>query len=348
MPAIKYFVWDVNPILLKIDKLHLPFQVSVIGLMLAVVLYYLGYSFLEKQRLKQQHEGSGDDQPVALPVSWSIGLIIVSIAIGQLVTIPLGWWIIHALGPIRIHWYGLMWAIAFILGYYLGLKMFRDAGKSQERLDSLLIYIMIGTVIGARLGHVLFYQPDYYFAHPSEIIKIWHGGLASHGAAVGILIAIWLYVRKYPDMQYLWVLDRVVIPVAIGGAFVRIGNFFNSEIIGHVTHVPWAIIFERVDAFPRHPSMLYEAICYMIGFFILWWIYKRYKASPPKGLLLGIFLVYVFTGRFLIEYTKVRQADFTANWPITMGQLLSIPFVLFGIWLLVKKVDYSGKKDPDN
>ncbi|HKI44965.1 MAG TPA: prolipoprotein diacylglyceryl transferase [Balneolales bacterium] len=346
MPAINYFEWDVNPILLKIDQIHLPFAVSVVGLMLALVLYYLGYSYLEKQKLKQLPEESANSEPVALPASWTIGLIVGSVIIGQLFTVPPGLWIIHAFGPIRIHWYGLMWAIAFILGYYLGMKMFSDAGKSQERLDSLLIYIMIGTVIGARLGHVLFYQPDYYFAHPSEIIKIWHGGLASHGAAVGILIAIWLYVRKYPDMKYLWVLDRVVIPVAIGGAFVRVGNFFNSEIIGHVTHVPWAIVFERVDAFPRHPSMLYEAVCYLIGFFILWWIYKHYKASPPKGLLLGVFLVYVFTGRFLIEYTKVRQADFTAHWPITMGQLLSIPFVLFGIWLLVKKVDYSEKKEP--
>lgn len=345
MSGSNYIVWDVNPIMLKTGQVHLPFPVSIIGLMLAFVFYYFGYSYLEKKRREKQSSKSKKDEPVPLPVTWTIGLIIGSVVIGQLLTIPLGLWVIHTFGPIRIRWYGLMWATAFLLGYYLGLKMFRDAGKSQELLDSLLIYIMIGTVIGARLGHVLFYQPDYYFAHPSEIIKIWHGGLASHGAAVGILIAIWLYIRKYPEMRYLWVLDRVVIPVAIGGAFVRIGNFFNSEIIGHVTHVPWAIIFERVDMLPRHPSMLYEAVCYMIGFFILWWIYKRYHAKPPEGLLLGIFLVYVFTGRFLIEYTKVRQADFTANWPITMGQLLSIPFVLFGIWLLVKKVKYPPKTE---
>ena len=343
MPNSKYFVWDGSPVLFKSGQVHLPFAVSVVGLILAVILYFVGYSYLEKKKLRELAHKPHKDEMITLPASWIIGLIIGSLIVGQILTIPLGWWVIHRFGPVTIRWYGVMFAMAFLLGYYLGVRMFNDAGVPRQRLESLLTYIMIGTVIGARLGHVIFYEPDYYFAHPSEIIKIWHGGLASHGAAVGILIAIWLYVRKYPDMKYLWVLDRVVIPVAIGGAFVRIGNFFNSEIIGHITHVPWAIIFQRDDMLPRHPSMLYESLCYLIGFFILWWIYKRYKAKPPEGLLLGVFLVYVFAGRFLIEYTKVRQADFTANWPITMGQLLSIPFVLFGIWLLVKKVKFPQK-----
>lgn len=345
MPNSNFFVWDGSPVLFKSGVVNLPFAVSIVGLILAVVFYFLGYNYLEKQKIKNLPRKASGDERVTLPGSWIAGLIIGSLVVGQLVTVPLGWWVIHTFGPVTIRWYGVMFALAFLLGYYLGVKMFRDAGKPPERLETLLTYIMIGTVVGARLGHVIFYEPDYYFAHPSEIIKIWHGGLASHGAAIGILIAIWLYVRKFPNMKYLWVLDRVVIPVAIGGAFVRMGNFFNSEIIGHVSHVPWAIIFQRDDMLPRHPSMLYESLCYLIGFFILWWMYKKYKASPPEGLLLGVFLIYVFTGRFLIEFTKVRQADFTANWPITMGQLLSIPFVLFGIWLLVKKVKYPKKTE---
>ncbi len=345
MPHSKYIVWDTSPTLFKTGVINLPFAFSLAGIILSIILYYYIYNYLIKQKQKNRQGEVQKNKNITLPAIWTWSLIIGTLVVGQLVTIPFNIWLIHSLGPFTVRYYGVIFAIAFLLGYYLGVKMFKDAGKPQERLDVLFIYVIIATVIGARLGQVFFYTPDYYFSHPAEIIKIWHGGLASHGAAIGILIGIWLYVRKYPDMKYIWVLDRVVIPVVIGGAFVRIGNFFNSEIIGRVTHVPWAIIFERVDMLPRHPSMLYESFCYFIGFFILWRIYKHYKAAPPDGLLLGVFLVYVFVCRFLIEFTKTRQADFTANWPISMGQLLSIPFIIFGIWLLVKYVKYPSKNN---
>ncbi len=357
----KYFVWDFSPTFLRSGRIHLPIPVSVVGLILSAVIYYAGYRYTagkasgtESAEGMQSSEGSGVTEDSYQAAAGSSGspsrsvsgfragaLIVASLIVGQLLTVPLSLGIIRAFGPLTIRWYGLMWDIAFLLGYLLGLKMFRDAGKPVQRLDSLLLYVMIGTVLGARLGQVLFYTPDFYFAHPIQILEIWNGGLASHGAAAGALIAVWLYVRKYPDMKYLWVLDRIVIPAAIGGAFVRIGNFFNSEILGHVSHLPWAIIFERVDLLPRQPSMLYEAGWYFIGFFILWRLYSRYKGAPPDGLIFGVFLVYVFSGRILIEFTKTHQADFTAGWPIKMGQLLSIPFILCGIWLLARKVKYK-------
>ena len=361
----RYLVWDFSPTFLRSGRIYLPIPVSVVGLILSSVLYYGGYRYLagradgstgaaddakgarspgeagapvDMDQAADMPSGAGSSRLSTVKV---VALIVASLIVGQLLTVPLNIGIIRTFGPLTIRWYGLMWDIAFLLGYFLGLKMFRDAGKPLQRLDSLLLYVMIGTVVGARLGQVFFYTPDFYFAHPIQILEIWNGGLASHGAAAGALIAVWLYVRKYPDMKYLWLLDRIVIPATIGGAFVRIGNFFNSEILGQVSHLPWAIIFERVDMLPRQPSMLYEAAWYFMGFFLLWWIYRRYKGAPPDGLIFGVFLVYVFSGRIMIEFTKTHQADFTAGWPIKMGQLLSIPFVLFGIWLLTRKVKHK-------
>ncbi|HKJ32823.1 MAG TPA: prolipoprotein diacylglyceryl transferase [Balneolaceae bacterium] len=342
----KYLVWDASPNAFKTGVLHLPFPVSIWGLVLAAVLFFIGYSYLEKKE-REKFEGTDkEDKEVVVNGYLLLGLGIVSLIIGQLLFLfvihgPM----IHHIGPITVRWYGMMWALAFIVGYFLGTKMYRDAGKPQEELESLLTYIIIATVIGARLGHVLFYEPTYYFNHPSEIIKIWHGGLASHGAAIGMIIAIWLYCRKF-GYKFLWVTDRVMVPVAIGGSFVRIGNFFNSEIIGHVTHVPWAIIFERRDMLPRHPSQLYESIWYFSLFVILWFIYKKYKNKPPEGFLFGFAMIYMFIGRFMIEFTKVRQADFGHGWPLDMGQILSIPFILLGIWILWKKVDFNKVKHP--
>ena len=361
----KFLIWDFNPIFFSSGKIHLPIPISVVGLILASVIYYSGYRYFARRAAgsgskpgdvtndegADQLEPASDIEQKSTAVTQArssnlsimkVGLLIAaSFSIGQLLTVPLHLGIIHAVGPLTIRWYALMWELAFLAGYLFGAKMFRDAGKPVQRLDSLFVYAIIGIVVGARLGQVFFYTPNFYFAHPIQILEIWNGGLASHGAVAGALIALWLYVRKYPDMKYFWLLDRIVIPVTLGGAFVRIGNFFNSEILGHVSHLPWAIIFERIDMLPRQPSMLYEAAWYFIGFFLLWWIYRRYKGAPPDGLIFGIFLVYVFSGRIMIEFTKTHQADFTAGWPIKMGQLLSIPFILCGIWLLARKVKYK-------
>lgn len=341
-----YIVWDANPIAFSSGIMKLPFAVNVYGLILAAVLFFTGYHFLEKreeERIKNEEPNKG-----LLRITWYTVLILLalSLGIGELIFTIIPSPMLHTIGPITVRYYGIMWAIAFTIGYFLGIKMFKDAGKPLEDLESLLTYVMIATVVGARLGQIFFYEPSYYFHHPAQIPMIWHGGLASHGAAIGIVIAIWLYMRKHPGYSFLWITDRVVIPVAIGGVFVRIGNFFNSEIIGHVTHVPWAIIFERRDMLPRHPSQLYEAVWYLSLFIILWIMYKRYKTKPPDGLIFGFFLVYMFVGRFMIEFTKLHQADFVSNrWPLDVGQLLSIPFILVGIWILWKKVDYKQHSD---
>ena len=198
------------------------------------------------------------------------------------------------------------------------------------------MYMVIGTVIGARLGHVLFYDPGYYLSNPLEIIMIWKGGLASHGGGLGIIIAIYLYSRKHPDQPCLWLLDRLAIPTALGASFIRLGNFFNSEILGVQTNLPWAIVFERVDAIPRHPVQLYESITYAIIFIILLTIYKQLTDRLKDGILLGTMLILIFTMRFFLEFIKTDQASYAGGAAISVGQWLSIPMVLAGTILVVR------------
>ncbi len=243
--------------------------------------------------------------------------------------------VITEIGPLALRWYGLLFAASFIAGYVIERKLFFDAEREEQEVESLLTYVLIGTVVGARLGHVLFYDPWFYFVErPDQILAIWNGGLASHGGAVGILIAMYLYTKKREDMSFYWLADRVVVPVALAGAFIRTGNFFNSEIYGKVTDVPWAVIFAKIDMLPRHPTMLYEAILSLLVFALLITIYKVYNTSPPKGMLFGTFLTTLFLGRFLLEYTKVAQADFAASWVFNMGQWLSLPLIMWGVRLL--------------
>lgn len=334
-----YLVWNANPTAFTTGKVHLPVTLNLFGVVLAIILYFVGFSWLMKRKQAQLPPGKKKDE--AELSGWTVlALIIGSFILGELVFAVLPSPTFSTFGPLRIRWYGIMFALAFLSGYFVGAKLFLKAGRSREQLETLLTYILFATVIGARLGHVLFYEPSYYFSHPAEIIKIWHGGLASHGAAIGILIAIWLFKRNH-KANFLWTVDVVCTCVALGGSFVRIGNFFNSEIIGKVTHVPWAIIFARVDMLPRHPSMLYESVWYLSLFIILWVIWRKYDFHPPEGFVFGFFLIYMFTGRFLLEYTKVHQADFGQNWILDMGQILSIPFILLGIWILWKKVDWN-------
>ncbi len=246
-----------------------------------------------------------------------------------------------SLGPLEPRWYGILFASSFLVGFWLTRKMFVHAKRDPEEVDQLLTYVLIGTVIGARLGHVLFYDPGYYLRYPGEILAIWHGGLASHGAAIGIIIAMHLFTKKFKNMSFLWLADRVAVVVAIAGAFIRTGNFMNSEIVGQPTEVPWAVIFTKVDMLPRHPTQLYEALLSIIVFGILWKVYHSYKKNPPEGSLFGLFLATLFTGRFLLEFTKMEQAAFAADWVFNMGQWLSIPLIAIGIWLMIKKVNWS-------
>ncbi|MEX0610380.1 MAG: prolipoprotein diacylglyceryl transferase [Balneolaceae bacterium] len=257
--------------------------------------------------------------------------------------------VIFSLGPISPRWYGLMFAFAFVSGYIFGVRLWKDAGRKVEEMESVLTWILVGTVIGARFGHVIFYDPSYYLRNLDQVLAVWNGGLASHGAAIGVIIAIYYLAKKKSGMTFLWLADRVVIPAAIGGMFIRIGNFFNSEIVGIESDAPWAIIFTNLPGpagmVPRHPTMLYEALLCIVVFAVLWTIYKKYKNNPPEGALLGTFLILLFSGRFFLEYTKIPQAEFANEWALNMGQILSIPMVLIGVYLIIKKVDWKKKVD---
>lgn len=240
------------------------------------------------------------------------------------------------LGPLQIRWYGLLFAAGFLAGFFIMQWIFRRENKPEEDLDRLLIYVALGAVIGARLGHVLFYDPVWFFTHPTEIIKVWHGGLASHGGGIGLFLALWLYARKRPNQPYLWLLDRMALPVALGGSFIRLGNLFNSEILGRPADVPWAIIFARIDPIPRHPVQLYESFAYLTIFVMLFLVYRRLGARTPRGLTAGLFLVLVFGWRFIAEFFKIRQAAFGEALPLSMGQFLSIPMIILGIIILAR------------
>lgn len=241
---------------------------------------------------------------------------------------------IFQVGAFAVRWYGLCFALMFLQGFFLLRWQFRIEGKNEKDAERVLTYMVVGTLVGARLVHVLFYDPAYYWKHPLEIPAIWEGGLASHGGALGILVALYLYTRPRPDQGFIWLLDRIAVSAAIGSCLVRIGNLFNSEILGKETQVPWAFVFQRVDNVPRHPAQLYEAIAYGLLFVVLLQIYRRMRDRTPRGLLFGLFLVGTFGARFFLEFLKQPQASYEQNFAITVGQWLSIPFVIWGVILL--------------
>jgi len=205
-------------------------------------------------------------------------------------------------------------------------------------LDKLTIYMVVSTVIGARLGHCLFYEPDLYLANPISILYIWEGGLASHGAGIGIIVGLWIFSRK-TQRPFLWIIDRIAVVVALAGTFIRTGNLMNSEIFGNITTLPWGFRFLRASnpleqADPRHPTQIYEALSYLLIFFFLLFYYYRKDGKPRQGILIGWFLVLVFGMRFLIEFIKEPQVDFERSMTLNMGQLLSIPFIMIGVLLI--------------
>jgi len=237
---------------------------------------------------------------------------------------------------LSIRYYGVLFASAFFFGYLIMQKIFKQEGLTVELLDKLTVYVAVGTIIGARLGHVLFYDPSYYLSNPVEILKIWRGGLASHGAAVGILVALYYFARKNKK-PYLWILDRIVIVVALAGFFIRMGNLMNSEIYGIQTSLPWGFIFERRgEVVPKHPTQIYEALSYLLIFVLLYTIYKKKGPNVRQGLIFSIFLITLFSVRFFIEFIKEVQVDFEQTMTLNMGQWLSIPFVIMGFYLLYR------------
>ena len=249
------------------------------------------------------------------------------------------------LGFITLRYYSMMFLIAFAGGYYILKSMFNAENVSQDVLDKVLVYTIVGTVLGARLGHVIFYQAELFLQDPLSVFLPFQfvpefkftgfRGLASHGAALGIFIAMLLFSRKVVNRHVMWILDRIVIPVSFGGIFVRIGNFLNSEIVGKPTESDFGVIFVQLgESFPRHPAQLYESACYLLLFVILFLVYKQTQALQKQGFLFSLFFTLLWTIRFLVEYVKAPQVAERADWLFNTGQLLSLPLVAIGIVLL--------------
>jgi len=243
---------------------------------------------------------------------------------------------IFSLGSLHVRWYGMFFAIGFLFGYNHVEKMFKHEQENLKWLESLFIYLIVATVVGARLGHVLFYGWNYYSQHPIEILFVWQGGLASHGGVLGILIALTIWSKRISKRSLLWVLDRVVVPTALVAALIRLGNLMNSEIYGVQTTLPWGFIFERNhETVAKHPTQLYESLSYLFTFGVMLYMYWKTKAKDYQGLIFGVFFIMVFSARFFIEFIKEDQEAFEAGMSLNMGQILSIPFVLTGIVLVV-------------
>lgn len=258
------------------------------------------------------------------------------------------------LGAVEVRWYGLLFALGLILlGPMIAEKMWKREGLPEAWLNSLFIYVVVGTVIGARLGHVLFYDPAYYLANPSKIIAVWEGGLASHGGALGVIIAVWIYSCRVAGRSILWTLDRIAVPTGLVAMFIRLGNLMNSEIFGRPTDLPWGFRFLRSAEYHQlvpdlsigcHPTQLYEALAYLLTFLLTMWLYwRRDMARRYQGLIFGVLLLCIFGSRILIESVKnVQEAwevDLIASYGLNMGQILSIPFVVVGgclvLWSLI-------------
>ena len=267
-------------------------------------------------------------------------------------------------GPFTIHWYSLCWLIGLALAYFIVQRLYREQKVKEGLFDPLFVFCFIGILVGARLGHCLFYQPDIFLSSWHHFVEIfipieflsdgsWHftgyRGLASHGGTLGLMIALWAYVRK-TGMNLWQVLDNIAIATPVTACFIRLGNLMNSEIIGKVSDVPWAFVFERVDNLPRHPGQLYEAIAYAILFFIGWRLYRRMPQRVGTGYFFGLCLAYIFTARFFIEFTKEVQEAFEASLPLDMGQLLSLPFIVLGVACMAggKWMDKIAKRKQNN
>lgn len=259
--------------------------------------------------------------------------------------------------------YGLLFVSGLIIGFFVIKKMFKKENVEEAVLDKLVMYMVLATIVGARLGHVLFYGPYYdtvdhcgnlqqgYFQHPLDIFKVWEGGLASHGGAIAVLLALMYFSKKVSKRPLMWILDRIAIPIAIAATFIRLGNLVNHEIVGDRTNVPWAFSFHNyydealcgIDATPRHPTQLYEAICYLFIFVLLYFLYWKKEAWKKQGYVFGLFLTLLFTARFLIEFVKVGQTDRDSYMVLNTGQMLSIPFIVAGAIIFWKAI--KGKTD---
>lgn len=256
---------------------------------------------------------------------------------------------IFSFGPISVRWYGLAFAVGFIIGYQIVARMFRHEGAPERWLGILLTYVVIATIVGARLGHVFFYEWDYYSVHPEKIWRIWEGGLASHGGTIALIIALFIFSWCVSKKPASWVFDKLVIAIALVGGLIRLGNLMNSEIYGGPTDLPWGFVFVRDgQTVPAHPTQIYEALCYFALFALLMWMYWKKNAEERPWLITGIFFLGIFIPRFLIEYIKNVQVEseyrMIAEYGMNLGQMLSIPFILIGFGLIAWAMCYPRQK----
>lgn len=248
--------------------------------------------------------------------------------------------VIFSLGPVSVRWYGLAFAIGFIIGYNVVAAMFKHEGAPEKWLGILLTYVVVATIVGSRLGHVFFYEWGYYSQHPAEILQIWNGGLASHGGTIGNIIAVFLFSWLVAHKPASWTFDKLVIPIALVGGLIRLGNLMNSEIYGGPTDLPWGFVFlHNGETIPKHPTQIYEALCYFALFALLMWMYWKRNAEERPWLITGVFFLGIFVPRFLIEYIKNVQVgseyEMIARYGMNLGQMLSLPFIAIGIFLVI-------------
>lgn len=272
---------------------------------------------------------------------------------------------LFSIGPLTVRWYGLLWAVGIWLALIIVQRIFKHEKHPEAWVDKLFIYTVLGTIVGARLGHCFFYEwkelaepvtflgisfkyGNHYLTHPWELLYIWRGGLASHGGAIGILIAMYYYNKNVSKKGYIWIFDRLVIGVALAGAAIRLGNLMNSEIYGTATTLPWGFIFVRDgQTEPMHPTQIYEMIYCLVTFAVTYWLYYKKEAYKKTGLIFGVFLLGIFGTRFLLEFIKLNQEAFESGMILNMGQILSVPFIVWGIWLIMnsnKTVAVKAKK----
>ena len=263
----------------------------------------------------------------------------------------------------EIRWYGLLWVIGLIVAVSIVQRIFEKEKLPEKWFDSLFIYMMLGIIIGARLGHCLFYDPAYYLANPLDILKIWEGGLASHGGVLGIIIAVWLYSKRVTKKSMIWTFDRVIVPTGFTAAMIRLGNLMNHEIYGGPTSQPWGFRFiENINAWmagappiysePSHPTQIYEALVYFSVFFVTMYLFWKTDAKKKQGLLIGIAMIMIFLSRFFIEFIKEVQVEseilMRESTGLILGQWLSIPFVLWGVWLVWNAFRNSKKENSQD
>jgi len=337
---LNFVTWTCRPEIFAIDSLTLSSALLAAGILLCIV--WAAVDRVMASRARKRWLAAGADPKKKPDDDWSntiMAAIIAAVLVYFRAHNPEG----VTIGPLAIRWYGLMFLIGFVVGYRIVWHMFRHEGAPEQWLPTLLIYVAVATIVGARLGHCFFYEWDYYSAHPAKIIAFWEGGLASHGGTIAIIIAIFIYSRAVTKRSPLWTFDRLVVAIALVGCLIRLGNLFNSEIFGTATTLPWGfryplsrewqVLYGPTNA-ACHPTQLYEAAAYLLLFGLLMWMYWKKNAQERPGLILGTFFIGIFLPRILIEFVKNPQEAFEATMVLNMGQLLSVPFVLAGILLI--------------